>query len=120
MFYADGDGCGAIARQAKVFVECGHVNEALSASEPSTCHYEFRMTTPLACGSTMMGTIPCGELPARGTYPLLRAFLPFLVDSMLSESELKRLEEIEELYYDEELTEKVMPELKLTRTHPTR
>jgi len=67
MTFTDGDGCsGGINRQAKVLFQCGAANSTVEPTEPSTCHYEIKFITPLACHN-MTGMVPhpsrCPQLP---------------------------------------------------------
>eukprot|EP00117_Sycon_ciliatum_P046316 scpid62961/ scgid33192/ N-acetylglucosamine-1-phosphotransferase subunit gamma; GlcNAc-1-phosphotransferase subunit gamma; UDP-N-acetylglucosamine-1-phosphotransferase subunit gamma len=54
MLHGDSCGMSGTYRQAEVVFICSAEHKLSSASEPSTCHYELRYQTPLACNSTLM------------------------------------------------------------------
>lgn len=53
MLMPNGDDCGSHgSRMTKLFLVCNHdseVTKVIHTSEPSTCKYEVKLSTPLAC-----------------------------------------------------------------------
>ncbi|EDO38047.1 predicted protein [Nematostella vectensis] len=82
MLMSEGDFCpNKMARRTDVFLKCASTPTLTSVKEPSTCHYELVLNTPLACPRDAMLVFPA-----------------------LSEKGKSRWLEIEEALWREEIT----------------
>lgn len=49
MIYDEGDWCVSNGRETHVYLECGWSEKIISVDETSTCVYQIKFSTPLAC-----------------------------------------------------------------------
>ncbi|XP_053328115.1 N-acetylglucosamine-1-phosphotransferase subunit gamma isoform X2 [Spea bombifrons] len=82
MWMREGDSCGNKNRQTKVNLVCGRSNKLAKVSEPSTCIYSATFETPLVCHPHSL-----------------------LVYPTLAESLQLKWDEVEQLLYDELITQ---------------
>ncbi|XP_042294147.1 N-acetylglucosamine-1-phosphotransferase subunit gamma [Sceloporus undulatus] len=82
MWMRDGDSCETKNRETKVLLVCGKKNRLAHVSEPSTCVYSLTFETPLVCHPHSL-----------------------LVYPALSEVLQKKWDAVEQLLYDELITE---------------
>ncbi|XP_044308427.1 N-acetylglucosamine-1-phosphotransferase subunit gamma [Varanus komodoensis] len=82
MWMRDGDSCETKNRQTKVLLLCGKKNKLAHVSEPSTCVYSLTFETPLVCHPHALSVYPA-----------------------LPEALQKKWDEVEQLLYDDLITE---------------
>ena len=51
MAFDGGEPCDGTPRRARILFDCGEVDKLLSVTEPKTCVYEARFSTPSACST---------------------------------------------------------------------